>query len=291
MRALHERPTAALSLAGWPGEAVPTRSRGDWRSHPPRAPPNCRRCVTASGGDPSPERVTVALPTYNEAENLPGIVPAILAHGYRLLIIDDSSPDGTGAIADRLAQENERVEVLHREQKSGLGPAYADGFDHALAGGAEVVIEMDADFSHDPADLPRLVAAVDAGADIAIGSRYVPGGETPDWPAIRQLISKGGNLYARTMLSIPIRDATAGFRAFRAGALRILPYRGAEASGYGFQVEMAWRAHQAGLTIEEIPITFRDRAKGTSKMGSSIVIEAMRLVTVWGARRILGRPS
>jgi dolichol-phosphate mannosyltransferase len=148
---------------------------------------------------------------------------------------------------------------------------------------------MDADFSHDPADLPRLVAAVYAGADVAIGSRYVPGGNTPDWPLIRQLISKGGNLYARTMLGIPIRDATAGFRAYRSDALRKLPYRQAEASGYGFQVEMAWRAHQTGLTIAEVPITFRDRTRGTSKMGTNIVLEAMRLVTVWGFNRLRGR--
>ncbi|HEX6221610.1 MAG TPA: polyprenol monophosphomannose synthase [Acidimicrobiia bacterium] len=233
--------------------------------------------------------MTVTLPTYNEAENLPEVAPAILSHGYRLLIIDDNSPDGTGAIADRLAEENDRVTVLHRKEKEGLGPAYSAGFDRALEEGAEIVIEMDADFSHDPADLPRLVAAIEGGADLAIGSRYVPGGETPDWPAIRQFISKGGNLYARTMLAIPIRDATAGFRAFRAGALRKLPYRQAEASGYGFQVEMAWRAHQQGLVIAEVPIVFRDRARGTSKMGGSIVIEAMRLVTVWGFGRMVGR--
>lgn len=236
----------------------------------------------------SPERVIVALPTYNEAENLPLIVPAILEQGFRLLIMDDSSPDGTGAIAERLAGDSDRIEVLHRERKTGLGPAYAAGFDRALSEGAEIVIEMDADFSHDPVDLPRLVAAVDAGADVAIGSRYVSGGETPDWPAIRKLISKGGNLYARTMLGIPIRDATAGFRAFRADALRALPYGEAEASGYGFQVEMAWRAHQLGLIVVEVPITFRDRARGTSKMGFEIVLEAMRLVTVWGVGRLFG---
>jgi len=245
--------------------------------------------MSDSGGESSPRRVTVALPTYNEAENLPDIAPAILAHGYQLLIIDDNSPDGTGAIADQLATQSDRVSVLHRREKAGLGPAYAAGFDRALMSGAEIVIEMDADFSHDPDDLPRLVATIDGGADVAIGSRYVPGGDTPDWPAIRQLISKGGNLYARTMLGIPIRDATAGFRAFRAEALRGLPYRDAEASGYGFQVEMAWRAHQQGLAIEEVPITFRDRTRGTSKMGSNIVIEAMRLVTIWGIGRIVGR--
>lgn len=236
----------------------------------------------------STDQVTVTLPTYNEIENLPHIVPEIVAHGYRLLIIDDSSPDGTGRLADSLAADLEEVSVLHRTEKAGLGPAYAAGFDRALADGADVVVEMDADFSHDPADLPRLVAAIADGADLAIGSRYVPGGSTPDWPAIRQLISKGGNLYARKMLGIPIRDATAGFRAYTASALGRLPYRDAEASGYGFQVEMAWRAHEAGMKIVEVPISFRDRARGTSKMGLSIVIEAMRLVTVWGLGRRFG---
>ena len=232
------------------------------------------------------ERVTVALPTYNELENLPLIATEIVAHGYRLLVIDDNSPDGTGRLADGMARDLPGVSVLHRRQKEGLGPAYAAGFDRALSDGAEIVIEMDADFSHDPADLPRLVAAVDDGADVAIGSRYVPGGATPDWPLIRQMVSRGGNLYARLMLGIPVRDATAGFRAYTAEALEALPYRDAEASGYGFQVEMAWRAHQAGLEITEVPISFRDRTRGTSKMGLPIVIEAMRLVTMWGLGRI-----
>lgn len=237
----------------------------------------------------SSNHVTVALPTYNELENLPHIVPEIVVHGYRLLIIDDNSPDGTGRLADSLAADLDGVDVLHRSEKSGLGPAYADGFDRILAEGAEVVIEMDADFSHDPADLPGLVAAVSDGADLAIGSRYVPGGSTPDWPVFRRLISRVGNLYARTMLGIPVRDATAGFRAFSADALRRLPYRQADASGYGFQVEMAWRAHQAGMKITEVPITFRDRTRGKSKMGFPIVLEAMRLVTSWGVGRILRR--
>lgn len=237
----------------------------------------------------SPEQVTVALPTYNELLNLPLIVPEIVAHGYRLLVIDDNSPDGTGRLADNLAEDVAGMSVLHRPVKEGLGPAYGAGFDWALGEGAAVVIEMDCDFSHDPADLPRLVAAIEDGADVAIGSRYVPGGATPDWPVTRQFISRSGNFYARTMLGIPVRDATAGFRAFTADALRRLPYRTAEASGYGFQVEMAWRAHQAGMRITEVPITFRDRARGTSKMGLPIVVEAMRLVTVWGLRRMLGR--
>jgi dolichol-phosphate mannosyltransferase len=234
------------------------------------------------------EPVTVVLPTYNELENLPHIVPEIAAHGYRLLVVDDNSPDGTGHLADSFARDLSQVAVLHREEKAGLGPAYAAGFDRALADGAQTVIEMDADFSHDPGDLPRLVSAIEDGADVAIGSRYVSGGATPDWPAHRKLISKGGNLYARIMLGIPIRDATAGFRAYRADALRRLPYRSARASGYGFQVELAWRAHQAGMNVTEIPISFHDRTRGTSKMGLPIVAEAMGLVTVWGAGRLLG---
>jgi dolichol-phosphate mannosyltransferase len=236
----------------------------------------------------STEKVTVVLPTYNELENLPHIIPEILAHGYSLLIVDDNSPDGTGRMADNFAADLPQMSVLHRPEKAGLGPAYAAGFDKALEEGAEIVMEMDADFSHDPGDLPRLVAAVIDGADMAIGSRYVPEGATPDWPAFRRFISKGGNIYARTMLGIPTRDATGGFRAFRAEALRQLPYRDAEASGYGFQVEMAWRASQIGLRVVEVPITFRDRTRGTSKMGLSIVVEAMRLVTVWGFGRLLG---
>jgi dolichol-phosphate mannosyltransferase len=232
------------------------------------------------------DRVTVVIPTYNERENLSDIVAAVTTQGYRVLVVDDSSPDGTGELADQIAGEDPLVDVIHRLEKQGLGPAYATGFDHALEAGAEVVVEMDADFSHDPADLPRLVAAVDGGADVAIGSRYVEGGSTPDWPLARQVISRGGNLYARLMLGLPVRDATAGFRAFRAGALRTLPYRAAEASGYGFQVEMARRAHQQGLAIVEVPISFRDRTRGTSKMGTGIVLEAMKLVTIWGFQRL-----
>jgi len=232
------------------------------------------------------DRVTVVIPTYNERENLSPIVARVTEHGYQVLVVDDSSPDGTGELADLLAADDSRVAVIHRPEKQGLGPAYGAGFDHALESGAEIVIEMDADFSHDPADLPRLVAALDEGADLAIGSRYVVGGSTPDWPLARRFISRGGNLYARLMLGIPVKDATAGFRAFRADALRSLPYRSAEASGYGFQVEMAWRAHRQGMAIVEVPISFRDRTRGTSKMGTGIVLEAMKLVTAWGLRRL-----
>ena len=235
------------------------------------------------------DRVVVALPTYNEIENLEEVVNAVLAHGYEILIIDDNSPDGTGQLADRLAESNQGVSVLHRRSKEGLGPAYAAGFDRLLEEGADVIIEMDADFSHDPADLPRLVQALEGGADLAIGSRYVPGGATPDWPALRRFISRSGNVYARTLLGIPIKDATAGFRAFKSSALRELPYGKAQASGYGFQVEMAWRASQRGLKVVEVPVIFRDRAKGHSKMGAKIVAEAMVLVTGWGIGRLLGR--
>ena len=233
-----------------------------------------------------PEQVTVVVPTYNELENLANIVTAVTGLGYEMLIVDDGSPDGTGKLADAIAEENPRLTVLHRAEKRGLGPAYADAFDRSLATGAEIIIEMDADFSHDPNDLPRLVAAIEAGSDLAIGSRYVSGGSAPDWPLGRRWISKGGNLYVRLMLGIPIRDATAVFRAFRAKALASLPYRSAQASGYGFQVEMAWRAVQEGLGVVEIPITFRDRTKGVSKMGADIVVEAMRLVTIWGLVRM-----
>jgi dolichol-phosphate mannosyltransferase len=238
----------------------------------------------------STDTVTVVVPTYNEVENLAELAEAVTSHGYRLLIVDDRSPDGTGDLADRLAASSSSIGILHRDRKEGLGPAYGAGFDRLLEEGqSSVIVEMDADFSHDPADLPRLVAAVAEGADLAIGSRYVRGGSTPDWPLVRRLISRGGNFYARVMLGIPIRDATAGFRAFRAEALSLLPYRAAQASGYGFQVEMAWRAHRSGLKIIEVPISFRDRTRGTSKMGPGIVVEAMWLVTKWGVGRVLGR--
>jgi dolichol-phosphate mannosyltransferase len=238
----------------------------------------------------STERVTVVVPTYNEQENLADLVAAVSAHGYRVLIVDDNSPDGTGRLADELSAANTQVSVLHRTTKDGIGPAYAAGFDHLLSEAtSDVIIEMDADFSHDPADLPRLVAAIENGADLAIGSRYVPGGATPDWPLPRRVVSRGGNLYARLMLGIPTRDSTAGFRAFRSEALAALPYRQAQASGYGFQVEMAWRANRAGMSIAEVPISFSDRTRGESKMGLGIVLEAMWLVTKWGLGRLFGR--
>jgi dolichol-phosphate mannosyltransferase len=233
--------------------------------------------------------VLVVVPTYNEAENIVLIAEAVRRHELGLLIVDDGSPDGTGAIADDLAAADSQIHVLHRTTKQGLGPAYAAGFNWALDHGADVICEMDADFSHDPDDLPRLVAAVNAGADLAIGSRYVAGGGVDNWPWHRRWLSQGGNLYARTMLGTNVRDMTAGFRAFRADALRNLDFARCEASGYGFQVEMAWNASAAGMDVREVPIIFRDRVRGSSKMGASIALEAMLLVTKWGFGRLIGR--
>lgn len=235
--------------------------------------------------------VLVVVPTYNEAENIELIADAVRAQDMSLLVVDDNSPDGTGAIADGLAASSDRIDVLHRTEKQGLGPAYAAGFAWGLEHGAEVICEMDADFSHDPADLPRLVAAVADGADLAIGSRYVPGGGVENWPWHRRALSRGGNIYAGLMLGTKIRDMTAGFRAFRAEALRKLDYSGSEASGYGFQVEMAWAASASGLDVREVPITFRDRTRGTSKMGMGIAVEAMLLVTKWGFSRLIRREA
>lgn len=230
--------------------------------------------------------VLVIVPTYNERDNIRPIVSAVRDHGYDVLVVDDGSPDGTGGIADELAEADEGVHVLHRTTKEGLGPAYAAGFARGLSMGAEILCEMDADFSHDPADLPRLVAAVRDGADLAIGSRYVEGGGTDGWPWHRIAISRGGNRYASMMLGVHVADATAGFRAFRDTTLRKVDPSTCEASGYGFQVEMAWRTEQAGLTIVEVPITFRDRRYGESKMSGRIAAEAMMLVTKWGFGRL-----
>ncbi len=232
----------------------------------------------------------VVVPTYNERQNISGIVSGIRALGFEVLIVDDSSPDGTGEMAEEIASTDPGVRVLHRAEKAGLGAAYAEAFRVALEWReAGVICQMDADFSHDPADLPRLVRAVTEGADVAVGSRYVPGGGSPDWPWYRKSISLGGNLYARWALGLPIRDATGGFRAFRAGALARLDPSSAEASGYAFQVEMILRAASHDLSIVEVPITFRDRSWGSSKMGWRIVAEAMWLVTVWGIRRVTRR--
>ncbi len=236
-------------------------------------------------------RALVVIPTFNERDNLSTIVDAVVAEGCSVLIVDDDSPDGTGDIADGLAAASEAVSVLHRTAKRGLGPAYVAGFSAALASGWDVICQMDADFSHDPADLRRLIRRVDEGAGLAIGSRYVPGGGTPDWSYGRQLLSRAGagNIYARTMLGSRINDLTGGFRAWDRGALERVDPSTCEASGYAFQVEMAWRAERAGYTVAEVPIVFRDRRVGESKMDRSIVLEAMRLVTQWAIRHRLGR--
>ncbi|KAA3642071.1 MAG: polyprenol monophosphomannose synthase [Armatimonadetes bacterium] len=233
--------------------------------------------------------VLVIVPTYNERENIAPIAEAVRSHGYSLLIVDDGSPDGTGQVADQLAESDESIHVLHRSEKQGLGPAYAAGFQRGLDLGAEILCEMDADFSHDPADLPRLVAAVEAGADLAIGSRYVPGGATVGWPWHRRFLSKAGNIYAAMMLGIKVKDSTAGFRAFRDTTIRKIEPSHCEASGYGFQIEMAWNTEKAGLDIVEVPITFRDRMVGESKMDRRIAIEAILLVTRWGFTRVFRR--
>lgn len=239
---------------------------------------------------PDESDVVVVLPTYNEAENLESMVAAIRKHRYRVLVVDDNSPDGSGDIADRLSEIDPAVGVLHRADKAGLGRAYGEAFGQ-LAGDetVEIVCQIDADFSHDPADLPRLVGEIRAGADLAIGSRYVPGGSTPDWPVHRRLLSVGGNGYAKAMLGLGVHDCTAGFRAWRASALYRLDPGSAEASGYGFQVEMTGRAVEAQLSVREVPIAFRDRQFGESKMGFPIVLEAMWLVTRWGLARVVGK--
>jgi dolichol-phosphate mannosyltransferase len=192
---------------------------------------------------------------------------------HRLLVVDDGSPDGTGEIADRLAAEITEVEVLHRTHKAGIGPAYLAGFDRALSGGAELLLEMDCDFSHDPADLPRLIAAA-GEADVVLGSRYVPGGGVTDWGALRRLVSRGGSIYARLVLGVPVHDLTGGFKCFRREVLQRLPLSEVGTDGYGFQIEMTYRAVRAGFRVLEVPILFRDRRVGASKMSARIAVEA-----------------
>jgi dolichol-phosphate mannosyltransferase len=231
------------------------------------------------------------LPTYNEAENIGPLVRAALAAlattgmSHRVLIVDDSSPDGTGEIADRLASELDPVEVLHRERKQGLGRAYLAGFGRALEGGAELVMEMDSDFSHDPRDIPRLIAAADA-ADLVLGSRYVPGGGISNWGLLRRLVSRGGSAYARWLLGVPVRDLTGGFKCFNRRVLEGIDLNGVHADGYGFQIELTYRAINAGFTVTEVPIVFREREVGSSKMTARIALEAVWKVP---ALRLRGR--
>ncbi|HEX2070022.1 MAG TPA: polyprenol monophosphomannose synthase [Thermoleophilaceae bacterium] len=223
--------------------------------------------------------VWLILPTYNEAENIEPMVAAALPQlastglERRILVVDDGSPDGTGEIADRLAVEHDAVEVLHRTTKDGIGPAYIAGFQRALEGGADLVMEMDSDFSHDPADIPRLVAATD-DADLVLGSRYVPGGGVTDWGLGRRLISRGGSLYARLLLGVPVRDLTGGFKCFRRGVLERLDLSTVGTDGYGFQIEVTYRTIRAGFRVKEVPILFRDRRVGASKMSARIAVEA-----------------
>ena len=231
--------------------------------------------------------VWVILPTYNEAENLERIVGAVLENmpeSRRVLIVDDNSPDGTGEIADRVAEEDESVAVLHRERKEGLGPAYLAGFRVALDAGAERIIEMDADFSHDPSYLPSLIEATE-NADLAIGSRYVPGGGITEWGPMRRFISRGGSAYARIALGLPIKDLTGGFKCFRRIVLETIDLDTIEARGYAFQVETTYRAIKSGFRVVEVPIVFKDRTDGTSKMSKAIVAEAMWRVPAMRFRR------
>ena len=223
----------------------------------------------------------VVLPTYDEAENLPGIAAAILEHlpAATLLVVDDGSPDGTGELADRMATDDPRIRVRHRPAKAGLGRAYLDGFRVALDGGATSVIQMDADWSHDPAVLPNLLAPItDGTADLVIGSRYAKGGRVLDWGLFRRFVSRGGSLFARTVLSLSPHDLTGGFKAWNATTLAGIPFDGVHAGGYVFQIEMTHRASRAGARVTEVPITFQDRRVGRSKMSRKIIGEALIVV-------------
>lgn len=239
---------------------------------------------------PDPEHVWVVLPTYDEADNLERLVDEVLKRlpeSRRLLVVDDNSPDGTGDIADRLAAERDDVSVLHREHKEGLGPAYIAGFRKALDGGADLVLTMDADFSHDPAHIPDLLGAA-RGADLVIGSRYVPGGDINEWGPIRRFISRGGSTYARVTLGLGVRDLTGGFKVIRRAVLQAIDLDTITSRGYAFQVETTYRAIKAGFRVVEVPIVFSDRRVGTSKMSKAIVAEAIWRVPAMRLRRKFG---
>jgi dolichol-phosphate mannosyltransferase len=238
-------------------------------------------------------RAVVCLPTYNERENLEPMVRALGAaidvERDLVLVVDDGSPDGTGELADRLAGELPWVRVLHRERKEGLGRAYLAAFDVALGLGAELVLEIDCDFSHDPAVLPQLVAACEEGADVALGSRYVAGGGTRNWGLVRKLVSRGGSLYARVVLGVRVHDLTGGFKCFRRGVLEAIDLGAVTANGYAFQIEVTYRALRKGFIVVEIPITFVDRVVGGSKMSRAIVLEAIWKVPALRVRALRGR--
>ncbi len=233
-------------------------------------------------------RATICLPTYNEAENLERMIHALEPVGARVLVIDDGSPDGTGAIADRLAAELDWMDVLHRERKEGLGPAYLAGFRRALADGAELVLEMDCDFSHDPADVPRLIQAAEDGADLVLGSRYVDGGKVGNWGVVRRGISLGASLYTRALL-MPVHDPTGGFKCFRRRVLETIDLDAVATRGYAFQIELTYRALRKGFRVVEVPITFIDREAGHSKMSRTIVLEAAWKVPELRLRALMGR--
>jgi dolichol-phosphate mannosyltransferase len=230
----------------------------------------------------------VCLPTYNERENVEAMLRALGEHDVRVLVIDDNSPDGTGEIADRLAAELGYVEVLHRARKEGLGPAYLAGFRRALADGAELVLEMDCDFSHDPADVPRLLAAT-GDADLVLGSRYAPGGGVANWGLGRRLVSRGGSLYAQALLGTPIRDLTGGFKCYRREVLERIDLDAVASRGYAFQIETTYRALRAGFRVVEVPIRFADRELGGSKMSRAIVLEAVWKVPALRLAALRGR--
>jgi dolichol-phosphate mannosyltransferase len=232
---------------------------------------------------------TICLPTYNERENLEPMLRALERYGARVLVIDDNSPDGTGELAARLAHELDFVSVLHRERKEGLGPAYLAGFRRALADGADHILEMDCDFSHDPADVPRLIAACEAGAALALGSRYVEGGGTVNWGLPRRLVSAGGSLYARLLLGVRIRDLTGGFKCYRRDVLERIDLAAIHSKGYAFQIETTYRTLRAGFTVVEVPITFADRTAGHSKMSRAIVLEAVTKVPALRLAALTGR--
>jgi dolichol-phosphate mannosyltransferase len=234
--------------------------------------------------------VAVIIPTYNELANLEDIVTRVRAAvpAADILVVDDNSPDGTGDLADKLAAADDHVRVLHRAGKAGLGAAYVAGFGWALERGYGTLVEMDADGSHDPADLPRLLAALES-ADAVIGSRWVPGGVVVNWPRSREALSRAGNAYARVMLGIGVHDATGGYRAYRAATLRAIDLAGVQSQGYCFQVDLTLRTVNAGLRVREVPITFTERARGASKMSRAIVAEALWRVTQWGVRQRLTR--
>jgi dolichol-phosphate mannosyltransferase len=233
-------------------------------------------------------RATICVPTYNERANLERLVEALAPHlraGDRILVIDDGSPDGTGEIADRLAAELPYIDVLHRPVKTGLGPAYLAGFERALASDAELVLEMDCDFSHNPADVPRLIAAAEAGADLVLGSRYVEGGGVTDWGFVRRAISRGASIYTALFLQMGVKDPTGGFKCFRRRVLETLDLDAITASGYTFQIEVTYLARRAGFRIVEVPIVFSDRERGRSKMSRAIVLEAIWRVPLLRVRR------